>query len=149
MPLYRRISPLPFAVALLCHPAGAYGFIVVALGASAYACTTRSFVAAFTAASAAVLSALAFLHIEPSFSGLLLLALGVMLLQCELWFATYGTALVLGFATSLLGSWLVLAPAGATPVLSAEAKAALALAGSLALLATVLHGYRRRTLPRR
>ena len=149
MRLCGRISTLPFAVALLCHPAGAYGFLVAALGAFAYACNTRSFVAAFTAASATALTVLAFLHVEPNFCGLLLLVLGMSLLQCELSFATFGTALMLGFTASVLGSWLVLAPHGATVVLATEEKAAIAVAGSLALLMAVLRGFRRRTLPPR
>lgn len=139
---------MPFAVALLCHPAGAYGFLVVALGASVYACHTRTFVPVFTAASAAALTALAFLHVQPSFGGPLLLALGVALLQCELLLPTYGAALVGGFAASVGGSWLLLTPThGAAIVLATAPKLALALAGALVLLGAVLRGFRRRTLP--
>lgn len=138
---------MPFAVALLCHPAGAYGVLVVALGAFVYACHTRTFVPVLTAVSAAVLTALAFLHVQPSFGGLLLLGLGVALLQCELLLPTYGAALVAGFAASVGGSWLLLAPPhGATAVLATAPKLALALVGASALLGAVLRAFRRRTL---
>jgi len=139
---------MPLAVALLCHPAGAYGFVVVTLAAFVYACQARTFVPAFTAVAAAALTGLAFLHVPPSPYGLLLIGLGVALLQVELLLATYGTALVAGLAACVAGSWLILAPPhGATVVLAAAPKLAIAVTGSLALLAAVLHGFRRRTLP--
>jgi membrane-bound ClpP family serine protease len=138
---------MPLAVALLCHPAGAYGFVVVTLGSFVYACQVRTFVPAFTASAAAVLTGLAFLHVSPSPHGLLLLGLGVILLQCELLLATYGAALIGGLAACVAGSWLLLAPQpGATVVLAAAPKLAIAVAGSLALLAALLRGFRRRTL---
>jgi membrane-bound ClpP family serine protease len=141
---------MPIAVALLCHPAGAYGFVVVTLGAFVYACQARTFVPAFTAFAAAALTALAFLHVPPSPHGLLLIGLGVALLQCELLLPTYGTALMAGIAACVGGSWLLLAPPhGATVVLATAPKLAVAVTGSLALLAAVLHGFRRRTLPPR
>ena len=100
---------MPFAVALLCHPAGAYTCLVVALAAFVYAWHTRRFVPAFTAASAALLTTLSFLHVPPDSSALLLLAIGVVLLQVEFLRPTYGAALLIGLAASIVGSWQLLA----------------------------------------
>jgi membrane-bound ClpP family serine protease len=140
---------MPFAVALLCHPAGAYGFFVVTLAAFVYAYHTRSFVPGFTAASAGALTTLAFLQLPPDSDGVLRLVLGVVLLQCEFLVPTYGAALLAGLAASFWGSWLLLAPPGATPALAPAPRLALALAGTAALLASVLRGFRLRTLPAR
>ena len=60
---------MPFAVALLCHPAGAYACLVAAMAAFVYAWHTRRFVPAFTAASAALLTTLAFLQVPPDTPG--------------------------------------------------------------------------------
>ena len=68
---------MPFAVAILCHPAGAYGCLVTAVGAFVYACHTRTFVPAFTATSAALLTGLAFLQVPPDAAGVLLVVVGV------------------------------------------------------------------------
>jgi membrane-bound ClpP family serine protease len=140
---------MPFAVALLCHPAGAYGFLVATLAAFVYAYHTRAFVPAFTAASAGALTTLAFLQIQPDSYGLLLIVLGVVLLQCEFLLPTYGAALLTGFAASFCGSWLLLAPPGVTPALAPAARLAIALAGTVTLLATMLRGFRLRTLTAR
>lgn len=141
---------MPFAVALLCHPAGAYGCLVTALGAFVYACHTRRFVPAFTATSAALLSALAFLQVPPDAAGLLLLVLGVALLQLEFLAPTYGAALLTGLTLSASGSWRLLAAApGAAVALPAALRIAVAVAGTLALLAAVVRGFRLRTLASR
>jgi len=138
---------MPFAVALLCHPAGAYGCLVVALAAFVYAWHTRSFVPAFTAASAALLTTLSFLHVPPDSLALLLLAIGVVLLQIEFLRPTYGAALVIGLAASIVGSWQLLAPApGASGTLAPALRVALAVTGTLTLTAAVLRGLRLRTL---
>jgi membrane-bound serine protease (ClpP class) len=136
---------MPFAVALLCHPAGAYGCVVAALAALVYAWHTRSFVPAFAAAAAALLGALAFLQVPRDPAGVLLLAVGVALLQGEFLLPTYGAALLAGFAASVSGSWLLLA-AAPHAALAAPLRAAIALVGALTLLAAVLRGFRLRTL---
>ena len=138
---------MPFAVALLCHPAGAYGCLVVALAAFVYAWHTRSFVPAFTAASAALLTTLSFLHVPPDSLALLLLAIGVVLLQIEFLRPTYGAALLLGLAASIVGSWQLLAAApGASGTLAPALRVVLAVTGTLTLAAAALRGLRLRTL---
>jgi membrane-bound serine protease (ClpP class) len=133
---------MPLAVALLCHPAGAYACLVTTLAAAVYAWHTRRFVPAFTAASAAALTALAFLQLAPDMAGVALVVLGAALLQAELVLPTYGAALVAGCAASIAGSWRLLA---ALPN-SASVRLALAIAGTAALHAAVLRGFRLRTL---
>ncbi len=140
---------MPLAVALLCHPAGAYGFLVVTLAAFVYACHTRTFVPSFTAALAGALTPLAFLQVPPALCGLLLLGLGGAVLQGEFQLPTYGAALLAGLATSVWGSWLLLGPPGATPPLTPAARLAIALTGTALLLATVLRAFRLRTLTAR
>lgn len=138
---------MPFAVALLCHPAGAYACLVTALAAFVYACHTRTFVPAFTAVSAATLTTLAFLQVPPDAAGVALVALAAVLLQTEFVLPTYGAALAMGCAAGIAGAWRLLAAAAeATPTLPAAARLAIALAGTLTLLAAVLRGFRLRTL---
>jgi membrane-bound ClpP family serine protease len=138
---------MPFAVALLCHPAGAYVCLVTALAGFVYACHTRRFVPALTSASAAALTTLAFLQAPPDAVGVALVALGAVLLQTEFVLPTYGAALVTGCATGLAGSWRLLdAAAEATPALPVAVRLVLAIAGTLTLLAAVLRGFRLRTL---
>jgi membrane-bound ClpP family serine protease len=140
---------LPWPVALLDHPAGAYGVFVVALGALVHAYHTRAFVPAFTALSATALAALAFAHRTPDPTGLAALALGVALLHAEFLRSTYGLAALLGLCACASGSWQLLASAGAVwPALPMPLRIAAALLGSLLLLAAVLRGMRVRTLPR-
>jgi membrane-bound serine protease (ClpP class) len=140
---------MPFPIALLCHPAGAYACLVAALAGFVYGWHTRTFVPAFTAASAALLTTLAFLHVPPDYCAVLLLAIGVVLLQLELLLPTYGAALLIGLAASIAGSWQLLEAApGASGTLAPAARAALALAGTLTLAAAVLRGLRLRTLAR-
>lgn len=140
---------MPFPVALLAHPAGAYACLVASLAAFVYAWHTRTFVPAFTAASAAILTALAFLHAPPDPAGLLLLAVGVALLQTEFQQPTYGAALVTGLGASISGSWLLLSPASdATAALAPALRGAIALGGTLLILVAVVRGFRLRTLER-
>jgi hypothetical protein len=94
---------MPFAVALLCHPAGAYACLVTTLAAVVYAWHTRRFVPSFTAASAGALTTLAFLQVPPDASDVALVGLGIALLQLELVLPTYGAALVAGCATTVTG----------------------------------------------
>ncbi len=140
---------MPWPIALLAHPAGAYGALVVTLAALVHAYHTRAFVPAFTAVSAAALTTLAFLHRAPDATGIVALALGVALLHAEFLWSTYGLAALLGLGTSAWGSWQLLASAGGTlPALPTPLRIAAALLGSLLLLAAVLRGMRVRTLPR-
>ncbi len=138
---------MPIAVALLCHPAGAYACLVTALAGFAYACHVWRFVPAFTAASAAALTTLAFLQVPPDAAAVALVALGTVLLQAEFVLPTYGAALATGCAAGIAGSWRLLAAAAeATPALPAPLRLAIAIAGTLTLLAAVLRGFRLRTL---
>lgn len=140
---------MPFPVALLAHPAGAYGALVVTVAAFIHAYHTRAFVPAFTAVAGAALTALAFLHSAPEATGLAALALGIALLHAEFLWSTYGLAALLGLGACALGSWELLASAGtASPALPTPLRVAAALLGSLLMLAAVLRGMRVRTLPR-
>jgi membrane-bound ClpP family serine protease len=138
---------MPFAVALLCHPVGAYTCFVTALAAFVYAYHSRRFVPAFTAASAGVLTTLAFAHVTPDAAGVALVAVGVGLLQTELVLPTFGAALLAGCASSLAGAWRLLDGAAiVTQALPTTLRLAIAAAGTLTLLASVLRGFRLRTL---
>jgi len=132
---------MPFAVALLAAPAGAYGCLVVALAAVVYAYHARTFVPAFTGVAAAALTLLAFLQHRPDPAAAAALALGAALLHAEFRFATYGAAAVLGLATCAVSSWLLLGP-------PTWLRAAATLLGTLLLFTAVLRGMRVRTLPR-
>jgi membrane-bound ClpP family serine protease len=133
---------MPFAVAALVNPAGAYACIVVALAAFVYACHTRAFVPLFAAVSAALLTGLAFAHSPPDAAGLALLVAGLALLQTEFLLPTCGAALLAGVAASGAGSWLLLGTA-----LPAPTRIAVAALGTALLFAAVLRGFRVRTLP--
>jgi membrane-bound ClpP family serine protease len=138
---------MPFAVALLCHPAGAYACLVVALAAFVYAWHTRRFVPGFTAASGALLTTLSFLHVPPDSVALLLLAIGVVLLQTEFLRPTYGVALLIGLAAGIVGSWQLLdAAPGASGTVAPAPRVVIAVTGTLTLAAAVLRGLRLRTL---
>ena len=140
---------MPLPIALLCHPAGAYACLVAALAGLVYAWHTRTFVPAFTAASAALLTTLAFLQVPPDSCAVLLLAIGVVLLQIEFVLPTFGAALLIGLVASIVGSWQLLAAApGASGTLVPAVRSALTLAGTLTLAAAVLRGLRLRTLGR-
>jgi membrane-bound ClpP family serine protease len=140
---------LPWPVALLDHPAGAYAALVVAVAALVHAYHTRAFLPAFVGVSAGALTALAFLHREPDTMGLAALALGVALLHAEFLWSTYGLAALFGLACSALGSWRLLAPVvTGWPALPTSLRVAAALLGSSLLFAAVLRGMRVRTLPR-
>lgn len=140
---------MPWPVALLAHPAGAYAALVATIAALVHAYHTRAFVPAFTAASAATLTALAFLHRAPDPAALAALVLGVALLHAEFLWSTYGLAALLGLGTCTWGSWVLLGAAGPVwPALPPPLRLAIGAAGSLLLLAAVLRGMRVRTLPR-
>lgn len=132
---------MPLAVALLCHPVGTFVSLVAAIVAGLYAVQSRRFVPAFTAASAGLLTLLAFLQVPPSGAGLVSLGAGVVLMHAEFRWATFGLAGVLGIAAATVGAWLLLAP------LEPAARATLAPLGALVLLAAVARTMRLRTLP--
>jgi membrane-bound ClpP family serine protease len=132
---------MPLAVALLCHPLGAFTALVAAIIAALYAAQSRRFLPAFTATSAASLALLAFLQIPPSAAGIAWLAAGVALLHVEFLRPTFGVAGLLGVGTTGLGSYLLLAP------LAATARGCVAFAAALLLLAAVARTMRLRTLP--
>jgi membrane-bound ClpP family serine protease len=132
---------MPLAVALLCHPLGAFTALVAAIVGALYAAQSRRFLPAFTALSAALLALLAFLQIPPSAAGIASLGAGVALLHVEFLRPTFGVAGVLGIGTSGFGSYLLLAP------LAEFARASVAFAAALILLAAVARTMRLRTLP--
>jgi len=132
---------VPFAVALLCHPLGAFAALVAATAATLCAAQSRRFLPSFTAASAALLTLLAFMQVPPSALGLTWLFIGIVLLHAEFLWPTYGLAGLLGIGTASWGSCLLLAP------LAPVARGSAALLGALMLLAAVARTMRLRTLP--
>ncbi len=138
---------MPLPAALLYHPVGAYACLVTALAGFVYAWHTRRLLAAITTVVAAALTGVAFLQVPPDVAGIALVALGVALLQTELVLPTYGAALVTGCAAAAIGAWRLLdtAPCAALELPPAM-RLAVAIAGTLALLATVLRAFRLRTL---
>jgi hypothetical protein len=146
-PAYRRPieerQGMPFAVALLSHPLGTFASLVAAIVATLYAAQSHRFLPAFTAVSAALLTLLAFLQVPPSVAGLAWLCVGVALLHAEFLWPTFGLAGAAGIGASAWGSALLLAALTPLP------RVAVALLGTLALLAAVARTMRLRTLPPR
>ena len=141
---------MPFSVALLDHPAGAYGALVVTIAALLHAFHTRAYMPALIGAAGAALTTLAFLHRGPDATSLAALALGIALLHAEFLWSTYGAAALLGFSSCTFGSWQLLSAAGgAWPALPVPLRAAATLLGTSLLFAAVLRGMRVRTLPRK
>ena len=132
---------MPFAVALLCHPLGTFAALVATIAAALFAAQSHRFLPAFTAASAALLTLLAFLQVPPSTTGLACIGLGVALLHVEFLWPTFGIAGVLGLAITAWGSWSLLA------TLTPMTRGAVALLGAALLLAVVARTMRLRTLP--
>jgi hypothetical protein len=132
---------MPFAVALLHHPAGAYAFLVAAIVGCLYAAQRPTFVPAFAGLGAAFLALLAFVDMARDPLGFVMLGLGLLLLHLEFLVPTIGIAGMLGVGAATWGSWLLLAP------LPSIARGALALVGALILLAAVARTMRLRTLP--
>ena len=132
---------MPFAVALLCHPLGTFAALAAAIVAALYAAQSHRFLPAFTAASAALLTPLAFLQVPPSAAGLVWLCAGVALLHAEFLWPAFGVAGLLGIGTAAWGSCLLLAP------LEPVTRGAVAICGALVLLAAVARTMRLRTLP--
>jgi len=138
---------MPFAIALLHHPAGVYAFLVAAIVASLYAALKPSFVPTFSAVAAGLLALLGFVAVPPDYGALLLLAIGVALLHTEFLIPTSGAAGALGLAVTSWASTLLLAPS-AWPELGGATRAAAAIAGTLVLVGAVTHTMRLRTLPK-
>jgi membrane-bound ClpP family serine protease len=132
---------MPFAVALLCHPVGAFAALVAAIVATLYAVQSHRFVPSFTAVSAALLTLLAFLQVPPSVAGLAWLGIGMALLHAEFLWPTFGAAGLLGIGATAWSSWTLLAALPPAP------RAAMALLGASVLLAAVARTMRLRTLP--
>lgn len=137
---------MPFAVALLAHPVGAYAFLVIGIATLVYGAHARRFVPLFAGTSSALLACLAFLHARPSAASLALLALAVVLMHAEFRCATRGALGALGLVAATWGSWLALGIGAPLP--SAPARLAIALAGAAGLLLAVGAALRRATLPR-
>jgi membrane-bound serine protease (ClpP class) len=138
---------MPFAVALLCHPAGAYAVLITAIAGLLYASVTRTFLPAFTGVSAALLTLLAYLQVPPHALGLLLLGAGILLLHTEFLLPTFGLAGLLGVGVTGWASTLLLAPSAAT-AMTGPLRLVVACAGTLVFLAVVARTMRLRTLPR-
>ena len=132
---------MPFAVALLCHPLGTFAALVATIAAALFAAQSHRFLPAFTAASAALLTLLAFLQVQPSSTGLACIGLGVAVLHLEFLWPTFGIAGALGLSITAWGSWSLLATL--TPVV----RGPVAVLGATLLLAVVVRTMRLRTLP--
>ena len=140
---------MPFAIAVVSPPAGAYAWLVVAIGGLLYATYVPRFVVAFAGAAAATLAALGYLQVPPDAAGLVLLALGVLLLNVEFLRPTFGAAAIAGLVAASAGSWRVLGVAPPLVPLPAGLRIACAVAGALALLVITERAVRRYTLPAR
>ncbi len=81
---------MPFAIAVVSPPAGAYAWLVLAIGGLSYAFYVPRFVIAFAGATAGTLAALGYVHAPPDAVGLVLLALGALLLNLEFLWPTFG-----------------------------------------------------------
>jgi membrane-bound ClpP family serine protease len=132
---------MPFAVALLAHPAGSYAFLMIGIAMLAYGVHVRRFLPLFTGASSGALTCLAFLHSPPSVGALALLALAVGLLHLEFRLPAGGALGALGFAAAALGSWLALGGVPLTLRLVGSA------AGALGLAFAIGRAWRQATLP--
>jgi membrane-bound serine protease (ClpP class) len=139
---------VPIAIALLHHPLGAYACLVIAIAGIVHGGITRRFLSLFSGGSAAMLAALAFLTTPPNAAGLLLLAVGVVLMNVEFRLPTFGAAGLTGCAATFAGSLAMLAPSIADAAIVAFEAIAAASAGTLALVLAVYAAQRRVTLPR-
>jgi membrane-bound ClpP family serine protease len=138
---------MPFAVALLHHPAGVYAFLVAAIVASLYAALKPAFVPTFAVVAAGLLALLGLVAVPPDYAALLLLGIGVALLHAEFLVPTSGAAGTLGLAVTAWASTLLLAPSG-WPEPDGPTRVAAAIAGTLVLFGAVTHTMRLRTLPK-
>jgi membrane-bound serine protease (ClpP class) len=144
-----RDSTVPFAIAVVSPPAGAYAWLVAGIAGLVYAAyVPRSFVVGFAGAAAVVLASLGYLHVPPDRLGLAGVAIGVLLLNLEFLVPTFGAAAVVGLAAAAAGSWRLLATPLPALALPDTLRAALAITGTLALLIVTGRAARRYTLPR-
>jgi membrane-bound ClpP family serine protease len=140
---------VPLAIAIVVPPAAAYAWLIVGMAGLLYAAyAPRTFVIGMAGAAAAALAALGYLHVPPDGTGLVLLAVGMLLLNVEFLAPTFGVAVLGGLAATLLGSWRLLATLPPVAPLPVGARCALALAGPLVLLVVTARGVRRYTLRR-
>ena len=138
---------MPFAIAVVSPPVCAYAWLVVAIAGLLYATYVPRFVIAFAAATAGTLAALGYLQIPPDVAGLVMFALGVLLLNLEFLRPTFGAAALAGLAATMLGSWRLL---GVTPPLAPLPepwRLVCAVVGALVLLVITEHAVRRYALP--
>ena len=138
---------MPFAIAVVSPPAGAYAWLVVAIGGLSYAIYVPRFVIAFAGVTAAALAALGYLHVPPDASGIVLLTLGVLLLNLEFLRPTFGAAAIAGLCATTAGSWRLLGVVPPLTPLPAALRVACAVVGALALLVITERAVRRYTLP--
>ncbi len=138
---------MPFAIAVVSPPAGAYAWLIIAIGGLLYATYVPRFVIAFVGAAAGTLAALGYLHVPPDAAGLVLLAFGVLLLNLEFLRPTFGAAAVAGLVATTAGSWRLLGAAPPLTPLPAALRIACAVVGALALLVITERAVRRYTLP--
>ncbi len=139
---------MPFAIAVVSPPVGAYAWLVIAIGGLLYATYVPRFVIAFASATAGAFAALGYLHVPPDAVGLLMVALGVFLLNLEFLRPTFGVAAMAGLAATAVGSWRLLGVAPPLAPLPAPLRIVCAVVGALALLVVTERAVRRYTLPR-
>jgi membrane-bound serine protease (ClpP class) len=140
---------VPFAIAVVSPPAGAYAWLVAGVAGLVYAAyVPRSFVIGLAGAAAVVLALLGYLHVPPDPVGLAGVAIGVLLLNLEFLVPTFGATAVAGVAAVAAGSWRLLATLPPAEPLPDAVRAALAVAGTLTLLVVTGRAVRRYTLPR-
>ena len=138
---------MPFAIAVVSPPAGAYAWLVAAIGGLLYAAYVPRFLVAFCGTAAATLASLGYLHVPPDGAGLVLLAVGVLLLNLEFLRPTFGTAAIAGVAAATAGSWRLLGTAPPLAPLPPTLRIVCAVVGALVLLLITERAVRRYTLP--
>jgi membrane-bound serine protease (ClpP class) len=138
---------MPFAIVVVSPPACAYAWLIAAIGGLLYAAYVPRAVVGMSGAAAGGLATLGYLQAPPDPTGLVLLALGVLLLNLEFRVPAFGAAALLGLATTATGSWRVLAAVPPVPPLSPALRIALSAVGALALLLITERAVRRHTLP--
>jgi len=139
---------MPFAIAVVSPPAGAYAWLIIAIGGLVYAAYVPRFVIAFAGTTAGALAALGYLHAPPDTVALPLLTLGVLLLNLEFLRPTFGAAAIAGLAATTAGSWRLLGSAPPLAPLPITLRIACAVVGAVALLVITERAVRRYTLRR-
>ena len=121
---------MPFAIAVVSPPAGAYAWLVIAIGGLVYAAHVPRFVTAFAGAAAGALAALGYLHVPPDAAGFVIFALGVFLLNLEFLRPTFGAAAITGLVATTVGSWRLLGVAPPLAPLPAPLRIVCAVVGA-------------------